>query len=170
MATTAELDAQRLAYLDHTVFKGVREFFKIHPQLQSATVMVAQYWNDEATDAVHTEVIVSVLQTPDLDAFFASQGYDDASNDYLKDATNTPFEYDGFDLYMKTRWDSNGVAVPLFAAFCTASGSQENSVEENFRPYCILRRNDAALGGLSVQIVGQMLRPQLDGLTTEEEW
>ena len=177
MPTTAELDARRLSYLDETVLVGVRDYFARHPQLRSACVLVAQYWNDEAYDAVHADIVLSVKETPDLDAHFRS-GWDSLSGDTLPDLVNTPFEFDSFDLYVKTRWDSNGDAIPLFQAFC-ADGSQEWPDEDNYRPYCIVRRDETAAGGapgkgvlvsgVFVEVVGQLLRPQLDGIEPEEE-
>jgi hypothetical protein len=168
MPTTTELDARRLAYLEETIFPGVRDYFTRYPQLRSACVLVAQYWNDEAHDAVHAEVVISVLETPNLDAHFQASGWDEETGDNLKDVVNTPFTFDTFDLYMKTRWDSNEEAVPLFQAFCL-DGSQEWSDEENYRPYCIVRRDESTADGTTIQVVGQLLRPHLDGVNPEEE-
>jgi len=169
MHTTEELNLQRAAYLESTVIKGLRKLFLQHPQLRSATLLVSQYWNDEASDAVHAQAVVSVLDTPDLDAYFAGQGYDPDTDQERTDSINKPFDLNWWDIYRATSWGSNYEAIPLFAAFCAGGGSQEQSDEQNCRPYCVLRRNEAAPTGFDVEIVGQMLRPHLDGVSSEEE-
>jgi hypothetical protein len=168
MPTTEELDSARLAYLESTIVRGVRNYFANYPAIRSACVLVAQYWNDEAYDAVHGEVVFSQLETPDLDAHFAAHQWDGITDSYTKDLVNGEFGIDGFELYMATRWDSNEEAIPLFQAFCV-DGSQEASDGENYRPYCILRRSESNPDDLSIEVVGQMLRPHLDGIRPDEE-
>jgi hypothetical protein len=168
MATTEELNTIRLQYLEDTVLRGIRPYFATHHQIQSACVLVAQYWNDEAADAVHASVVFSQLPMPDLDAHFTAGEWDPVTDTYGTDDTNGQFGIDGFELYMATRWDSNGEAIPLFQAFCV-DGSQEDSDMSNYRPYCVIRRSQAHHGVLEVVVVGQLLRPHLDGLKPEEE-
>lgn len=57
----------------------IRRAFEAHPTLQSATLLVAQYWNDEANDAVHCDLFFSELDTPDTAAAYAARRarYDD---------------------------------------------------------------------------------------------
>lgn len=43
-----------------------------YPMLLSAVLLVAQYFDDEAHDAVHHKFFVSMLETPDLKAIFES--------------------------------------------------------------------------------------------------
>jgi hypothetical protein len=168
MATTEELNTTRLQYLESTVLRGIRPYFSTHPQIQSACVMVAQFWNDEAHDAVHAQVVFSQLATPDLDAYFTAGEWDPVTDTHGTDDINGQFGIDGFELYMATRWDSNGEAIPLFQAFCV-DGYQDESDMYNFRPYCVLRRSEAHPDVLEVEVVGQMIRPHLDGLKPEEE-
>ncbi len=67
---TAEL---REKIMDECVIPVVRALFDQYPQLRSAVMLVAQYWNDHARDAVHHKVFFSVLETPDLDSLFTYQ-------------------------------------------------------------------------------------------------
>lgn len=51
----------------------IRRAFDAHPTLQSATLLVAQYWNDEANDAVHCDLFFSELDTPNTAAAYAAR-------------------------------------------------------------------------------------------------
>ncbi len=51
----------------------VRRAFDAYPALQSATLLVAQFWCDEAHDAVHCDVIFSELRTPDTKAAYRAR-------------------------------------------------------------------------------------------------
>jgi hypothetical protein len=156
----------RQKLMDEYVIPLVRIGFRKYPQLRSATLLVAQYWNDEADDAVHDYFIFSVLDTPDLEA--AAK----AEEDYLEDTINMPrfgedpylagdardeLEKEGYRCY----WHDNGDAIPAFAAFCCEGAHQELSVAEAYTPYAILRRSN---DDITVEIVGQMLRSWLDGI------
>jgi hypothetical protein len=46
----------------------VKANFDKHPKLNSAVMLVAQYWDDEANDAVHERIIYSRLDTLNLEA------------------------------------------------------------------------------------------------------
>jgi hypothetical protein len=159
MPSTEELNIQRATYIEKNILPGMKALFAKHPQLRSATLLLSQYWNDQAIDETHCSACVSVLETPDLDSHFARFG-DDCSE---LDPVNTPFDIDSFELYKITQWGSNDEAIPLFGAFCIG-GSQGLVEEYNCRPYCVLRRNDAEPSGFDVDVIGVMYRPHLDGL------
>ena len=62
-----EAEVARRRYLRTELLPGVSRYFQTYPLLQSAMLCVAQYWNDEADDAVHGAVIVSELSEPTMD-------------------------------------------------------------------------------------------------------
>ena len=62
----------RHEYLSGRFKDAVDAVFGSDATLQSVTLLVAQYWSDEADDAVHGEMIYSELDTPDLDAIRAN--------------------------------------------------------------------------------------------------
>jgi hypothetical protein len=51
----------------------IRRAFEAYPALQSATLLVAQFWCDEAHDAVHCDVVFSELNTPDIQAAYRAR-------------------------------------------------------------------------------------------------
>ena len=167
-ASQAKQNQARLDYIGNTVLCGVNEVFNDNPSLRSATLLVSQYWDDEAADAVHSSLVFSVLGTPDLDAHFDAAVFDEARDDYGVDAVNLAnvADFDLWAYWQRLSWDDNNEAIPLFAAFCVA-GSQDLSSLENCRPFCIFRRLDD--GSTVIDVVGEMVRPWLDGVASEEE-
>jgi hypothetical protein len=156
----------RQKLMDEYVIPLVRICFRKYPQLRSATLLVAQYWDDEARDAVHSCFTFSVLDTPDLEA--AAK----ANENWTEDSVNLPgfgrypylvgnarqdLEKEGYSNY----WDDNWDAIPAFAAFCREGAHQCMSTAEAYTPYAILRRCG---DDITIEIVGQMLRPWLDGM------
>lgn len=136
--------------------------FDRHPRLQSAMMLVAQFWNDEADDAVHYEFIYSERETPDVGA--ASQAED--AEDETWDDVNFPSPMDEEAWYELRRanlydGDSNGDAICLFAAFTRENCHQNMALAEAYEPYAIFRRTPQ---GLTTEVVGKMLRPWLDGV------
>lgn len=155
--TPSQTAALREAMLRDHVEPLIQSMFDRHTRLQSAMLLVAQYWNDEAEDAVHYELIYSERETPDVEAATDLDRQDDvnfaippseATWDELRDAF-----IDG--------WHENTDAIPLFAAFTREAGDQERDVTENYEPYALFRRTPQ---GLTTEVVGKMLRPWLDGV------
>ena len=60
--------------------------------------------------------------------------------------------------YWRGTWGPNSNAIPAFAAFCKEGCSQSMSAQEAFTLYARFRRDE------EIEVVGQMLRPALDGL------
>jgi hypothetical protein len=167
----------RQRILNEYIRPRVKAGFDRYPQLQSATLLVAQYWADEANDAVHELTIFSVLETPDLEAAFKSEGNSYYEHDLvnLPDFQKVHYEiqddaWDAVDRLIADDsdplvWDSNGSAIPLFAAFCKEGCHQEMEPREAYTPYAILRRKS---GAMETEVIGQMFRPQLNGVKPEE--
>jgi hypothetical protein len=156
-------EQKRRAYVTEEVAPRVAVVFDEHPELRSVAMLVAQYWNDEADDAVHASFVFSVLDEPDLDAW--AEAHDD-------DSVNAP----GIDTWRlwellhlgasRLPWDSNGAAIPLFASVCPEGGSQDADPLSSYATYAVLRR---VPGGVDVEFVGEALRPWLDGVAPSWE-
>lgn len=170
--------------------KGVAALFKDFPEVQSAVLMVGQFWADEAIDAVHRAIAYSFAVDPDFAAYRAeAQRIYDLLLDQSVSMDNVDDDFEAHDRWIEGRamverlgerwsmdvrnefyekydrydgWDSNGTAIPLFAAFCEEGADQEQPTGLSHSPYCVFRRGQG--GGADVEIVGAMVRPWLDGV------
>jgi hypothetical protein len=163
--TKAEAAELREKIINHAIVPLVKAGFDNYPQLRSAMLLVAQYWDDEAYDAVHYELIFSVLPTPvfDLEPVDTDDYYDG-------DTVNLPGLPNSYEIYSPAynqigyneySWQDNENAVATFAAYCKEGCSQEMGYFEAYTPYAVFRRKE---GDIEIEIVGTMLRPWLDGV------
>lgn len=170
---------RRDKYLQDIVAPYVLKSFEKFPKIKSATLFVAQYWNDEAQDAVHEALVYSIYETPDIETWVAKmKGFED-------DEIELEIHYslfEGWDAIYETdmevsdygtpkinnrnsvaAWNSNGAPISLFAAYCEEGGNQENEFPLDYRPIAIYRRNG------NCEFCGLMIRPWLDGVMPERE-
>lgn len=176
------------------VANEVSAVFKDFPDAQSAMLMVGQFWADEAIDAVHRAIAYSFEVNPDFAAYRAdAQRLYDLLLDQSADMDAFDDELESHDLWLEGRaavarlgdrwsidkrfefhdtyvqyddWDSNGQAIPLFAAYCEEGADQEMPTGLSHAPYCIFRR--APNGGVDVEIVGVKVRPWLEGVAPQK--
>lgn len=71
--TPTEAASLRDQMIREQIVPVIRRAFAAHPALHSATLLVAQYWNDEANDAVHCDLVFSELDTPDTAAAYLAR-------------------------------------------------------------------------------------------------
>jgi len=159
-----ETEMARRTYLRTQLLPVVGRYFQTYERLQSAMLCVAQYWADEADDAVHATLIVSELFEPTLEGV---AHLEDSLTDPNLLTTHIPSEYgEGSSSEVSlwragARWDENSGAIPLWAAFAPEGGSQEYSeISEAYAPAVLFYRH----GGYRVL---PMHRPQLDGVRPE---
>lgn len=170
--TKSHTELIRQRTIDGYVIPIVKKVLEKYPRINSATFAVAQYWDDQASDEVHDFFLDSVLDNPDWEAF--------ARAGYTEDKINLPgfknrdrWSLDSFRYEQRKNpniYDWNGLGIDeiaAFAAFCKEGSHQSMDYSEAYTPYAILRRRD---NGIVVEIVGKMLRPWLDGVTTERGW
>lgn len=126
----------------------VANVFAARPEFRSILIAVAQYWADEADDAVHAYAVASERETP-LWPHRCSR-YDDnvipiagESCEYCCDE----MEYVPFD--------DNSTAIIGFESYCHEDGSQEESTASNYLPYALARKTDA---GITIEIIGNLIR------------
>ncbi|AVP99264.1 hypothetical protein C7S18_19765 [Ahniella affigens] len=195
------LEAARLRdqIIHDDIVPTVRRAFDAYPALQSATLLVAQFWCDEATDAVHHDLIFSELDTPNVEAGYrarleryngpvqappARSGWrawfpwlggpktpeTPTTFPPSRDTINLPSQIDEellqHEFTHRIPWDSNGEPISLFAAFCKEDCHQEMDDCETYTPYAVFRRQSEQV---TVEIVGVMVRPWLDGVKPEFE-
>lgn len=149
----------------------VKSTFDRYPQLRSVILLVAQYWDDQANDAVHNRLFFSVLETPDIETVWKLN----AETIWKKQRQSDPLNIPGLQIELyedendeyfwgKIDWDDNGKAIPAFAAFCKEACNQLMSISEAYSPYAILQRKGEEI---EVEVIGEMLRPWLDGIKSE---
>jgi hypothetical protein len=186
MSDKQALDAAREAAVRGPILEQVRELFTEQPTLQSAWLMVSQYWSDEAEDAVHGLLLFSKLPEPSLEGFRADEAWLDDDDDWeakaaLAAAGEAPlsdnlrgmvFDDEGseFDLWglgtvYAADWDDNGDAIPLFAAWCAEGSDQEMPRSEAYRPIVLYQR---AGDDVTARWIAEPLRPWLDGVQPVE--
>lgn len=169
----------RTQLLEEWVKPAVRACFERYPELRSATLLVAQYWDDEAIDAVHNFFAFSVLNTPDLQAAFWAE-----ENEAETDPINLPGLPPPWELLEivwqrdwqrsdQVCWEDNGIAIPAFSAFCREGAHQMMTLSDAYTPYAILRRGQDE--EIEIEIVGTMQRPwleeeMLDPDAQSEDW
>jgi uncharacterized protein (TIGR02996 family) len=159
-----EAEMGRRVYVRERLLPVVSRHFKTHRLLRSAMLCVAQYWADEADDAVHGSLIVSELFEPTLKgvgyAFDKSHVDPNIPNTSIKSAHGKRSSR----IYLwdtGASFDDNGTAIPLWASFAPEGGSQEyESLDEVYAPAVMFYRH----GGYEFL---PMKRPHLDGIQPE---
>lgn len=160
--------ALRREWTRDRLLPALRALFARLPALRSACVLVAQYWNDEADDAVHCAIVVSELEAPDLAA--ASRAYEEPDDG---DPGNLPtlhslvlwnvgYEASTLEPYdLKIPWDANHDAISLWAAYTLEGGSQMASGLAAYAPAVLVTRDG---DDLVAREAWAQRRPWLDGV------
>lgn len=136
----------RLEWLRDELEPWMTKYFQEHAQHQSVLLAVAQYWADEADDAVHLEALASTSRVPD---FFSTSWEDEGG------------PQDTFALSWKHRpsWDDNGESIRAFQAYCGEGGSQELPPADQAEVFGLITR---AGSGVEFSWLGRCQRPWLD--------
>ena len=130
----------------------VRRVFAKDAKLRSAMLVVAQYWADEADDAVHASVVFSRRNIPSWPHTCDWEG-DDPSPE--RERCSSCGDYDLMP------WDDNGSSITAFQACCREDGSQETDMRENYLPYVVACRGER--DEVELFRVGGPIRAWLDG-------
>ncbi len=163
-----ELPRRREDYLRKIVVPRLRLHFTARPTLNSVLLMVAQYWNDEAEDAVHDYLVASVLPEPELRSLAEYEaerdrlrGSSDGSYEALRDLKNDPEGVFDFDSFFLPDWEVNLEAIPLFAAYCKEGCHQDMDYLQAYSPCALFRRKGEQI---TIEVLEKQLRPWLDGV------
>lgn len=128
-------------------------------QVQTVGFFVAQYWNDEADDAVHGDVRygfdVDVDGASLRDTWYSDDDHnaDGGADDDARQAFNAAFRD------ASPHFNSNDEMITAFAAYATESSQDEPA----YTPYCLWHRNDD--GSFRRSVVGVMHRPEWEDQT-----
>ncbi len=165
--SAGQTELARRDYLRLHLIPFVRNYFTQYPLLQSAMLCVAQFWNDEADDAVHGQLVVSERYEPVVEGVGHSYEDDHPPPDPNLPNTKIVREYGETGSVVSiwpTPWDDNGEAIPVWAAYSPEEGSQEYSeLSEVFAPAVLIFRHE----GYEMQ---PMIRPHLNGVRPEWGW
>jgi uncharacterized protein (TIGR02996 family) len=164
--SAGEVEMARRQYLRTHLLPTVSKYFTKYERLQSAMLCVAQYWADEADDAVHGTLIVSELFEPILEGVGGDE--EEPNRDPNLPTTRIKPKYgEGSSSevdFWDGHWDDNNRAIPLWAAFAAENGSQEYAdLSEVYTPAVMFFRH----GGYEFL---PMSRPHLDGVRPEWGW
>lgn len=136
--TSAELRAFFLRWvLQPRAARLLRE-----PSTRSVTLAVAQYWNDEARDAVHLLLLPSPLRDPGWPLVGPA-----------------PVRWPGEDSPLSLPYLDNSDYITAFGAYCLPGCDQEMSLNEAYRPYAIARMGPE---GVEIERVGALRQPELE--------
>jgi uncharacterized protein (TIGR02996 family) len=164
--STGQAEMARRQYIRKELLPVVLDFFQKYEGLRSAMLCVAQYWSDEATDAVHGNLIVSELFEPKMEGV---QSYADESDpDINLPNLKIKIGYHWGSVISlwdaKIPWDDNHDAIPLWAAFAPEGADQGyDKLSDAYSPAAMFYR----YGGYEIL---PMIRPELDGVRPEEEY
>lgn len=137
---------ERLTWLRDELKPWLKKHFKQNGEDQSVLLAVAQYWADEADDAVHLTALASKSRVPD---FFANEWNEEGATGDTR----------GVDWSNRPRWDDNGMSIRAFQAYCGELGSQELPSSSQAEPFLLAQRGEK---GPHVTWLGRMQRPWLD--------
>ena len=134
-----------------------KRFFSLNPEYRSVMLSVAQYWADEADDAVHPHLTASVRSQPlwphrCKDSVW---GDDEEYKDIPGEGCRSCAQGFGY----LAHWDDNGAAPMGFEAYCHEAGSQEEPEQRNYLPYAVARKIGPEPDAIEVEVVGQLQRP-----------
>lgn len=125
------------------------QLFAKKPALRSVLMLVAQYWNDEADDAVHDVIVASERTTPLWP--HACGVYDDNVEPVAGEFCWSCWE----DMGWMPFHDNSEAVIAAFEPYCHEDGSQDQSQEQNYLPYAIARRGET---GTAIEIIGRVVR------------
>jgi len=129
-------------------------------ELQSAMLAVAQYWADEADDAVHAIIVFSEKETPfwPHHCSWDERGAGDPPTLSVSEQCSQCGKH-GWPPF-----DENGAAIIAFQSCCLEGGSQESDTEEAYLPYAVFRRGEGH--AVELELVGGPVRAWLEDVTT----
>ncbi|MBX2798683.1 MAG: TIGR02996 domain-containing protein [Myxococcales bacterium] len=149
----------RQRFVDDVFVPLARHTFEQRPDIHSVMVGVAQYWCDEADDAVHCAVEYSTRHTPLFPHLCPERIWPEPEvlpprgADFCRYCPDETVSMPNG--WYSVPWDSNGGAIPTFEAYCREACHQEMGTDEAYRPFVLARRD-------GIEIVGRPVRPWID--------
>lgn len=168
-------DSLRRKYLEGPFSAYVASRMNDNPEIRSCILSVAQYWNDEADDAVHNTITFSRHAEPEWEVLiedYEGWNYGEAK-DYKSLISDSRWDMAvavwGYGhLFYDAHWQNNGEAITLFSAFCEEGGDQNRSTSENYSPIATFYRTKdegpVTSEDIRMEFYGEKVRPHLDGI------
>src|SRR5688572_28632414 len=148
-------DGAVLAIRHDVLERRFAELFKTiasaRPNVRSAILTFAQYWNDNADDEVHVRAFASEQRAPDWP-------HRCPDGEPIEAPSKTFCRYCSGDAIPYLKW-GYGELVPAFEAYCHERGTQGNDDADNYRPFALARRDGDRI---EVEMIGRLVRPWLD--------
>ena len=175
--TPEEAEGGRQQVLESKIAPNVKDVFDLYPKLKSAVMFVAQFQEDKPTDEIEIEIAFSISDDPDYDSWLDYMDSDVDRKSFLESkqyfiegkfgAKQAGFKTkpdDPIDLPLwQIQLSSYEDIIPLFSSYCRGSGIFEDGYRENFSPFAIFRRGQDE-SDIEIEIIGEQLRPWLDGV------
>jgi hypothetical protein len=146
----------------------VEMLLKDLPAAKYATLYIAQYYNDQASDEVHAKVLLSKEPLPDDFDIYGEKyksvayfgGWLNKANrsQRIKEFNHSGFGYLGIDV--------NYDMIESLQPYCSADGDQGRDFMENYVPFARWTIMD---GAVLQEDVSQVMRPWLVGALREED-
>lgn len=137
-----EAEVGRRNYIRGNLLPFVTGYFEKYDLLQSAMLIVAQYWCDEANDAVHGCLVVSELFQPTLTGFSAWDEKKRVDPNLPNVNITTQYGHGSIVSLWDQGWDDNSGAIPLWASYADEEGSQEYAdYQEVYSPAVMFYRH-----------------------------
>lgn len=144
------------------------KLFAMRPNVRSVILAVAQYWADEASDAVHDTLVASERELPLWPHLCSGTTDDDAAEGVAGELCSwCDGHLPGLEGY-----HDNGDAVLAFEAWCHEGGSQEASTIENALPCVVARKRGDELELVVIGHIERMpslLRPRRRGYDDDDD-
>lgn len=172
---TSQKEMQQMA-IDWYIRPIARLFFAGCEKAQSLVFAVAQYWDDEADDAVHSTFVGSSEKNPTWPECLNYQHNSllIARGDSGSYANPKPTARNALERALCTvtgnsyeHLDDNGTGIIAFAPYTPEGGDQNQSTADNYAPFVIARRPDNPDDDVSIEIVGHVHKPHfVDSMVT----
>lgn len=126
--TPTEAADLREQMIREQVMPTIMRAFDSFPALQSATLLVAQFWCDEAIDAVHCDLIFSELNTPDVGAAYLARRlrYDSYGSEPTIETQPAAVQQSGWRKWLP--WFGEAKSAKMFSVIPSATAPNRDTV------------------------------------------
>lgn len=155
-----DLKQIRESYINEHFLRIAKEMFNDNEHINSLVMCVSQYWDDEASDAVHVRFIPSSFTSSfsswsdlfDQDKNVAIIKYSlDVTRGYIS-------KYGSFwDKYKIPYLDNDENMIQAFGPFCKEGSSQEDDHFDCYTPYAIAIRDEKSPNGIKLKTFDKFL-------------
>ncbi len=165
----------RRRFLEEYFRPLIERMFEKEPRLDGVMLCFAQYWNDNAGDAVHHWIVplvdrsltlneaVTLRNAPFTFTYKTSLGAETVTGVTYPPRPEKDAEEELFGRYASGVWVNN-LYITAFASFTREGSNQEMDWQDAYLPYALFVREP---NGIDCRFVGEMLRPHLEDQPSE---